>query len=95
VLNGFEDIECFDGCCDHPHTAAGYADLLNQALKAYPTLASLEKAQQTSNPVESESVAGGRRPIEAVLPELASRTLGKRPRAPLPRTPLCLYAALA
>jgi hypothetical protein len=53
----------------------------------------LEKAQQASNPAESESAARGWRPIKVVLPELASRTLGKRRRAPLPSTALCLYAA--
>jgi hypothetical protein len=58
-------------------------------------LDSLEEAQRASNPTKSESAARGRRPIEAVLPEPASRTLGKRRRAPLPRTALCLYAAAA
>jgi hypothetical protein len=71
----------------------GHADLPSQALKAYPMLDSPEKAQQESNPAESESAARGWRPIKVVLPELASRTLGKRRRAPLPRTALCLYAA--
>jgi hypothetical protein len=53
----------------------------------------LEKAQQASNPAESESAARVWRPIKVALPELASRTLGKRRRTPLPRTALCLYAA--
>lgn len=95
MLNRFEDIRRFDPCRDQPHTAMGHADLLSQALKAYPMLDSFENAQQASNPAKSESAATGRRPIKVVLPELASRTLGKRRRAPLPRTALCLYAAAA
>ena len=95
MLNGFEDIALFDRYCDWPHVAMEHAVLLSQALKACPMLDSLEKAQQASNPAMSESTAKGRKPIEAVLPELASRILGKRGRAPLPRTALCLYAAAA
>jgi hypothetical protein len=57
-------------------------------------LDSLEEAQHARKRV-SDSTARSRRPIEAVVPELASRTLGMRGRATLPRNALCLYAAVA
>ena len=64
-----------------------HADLPSQALKACLMLDSLEKAQHASKRV-SESTARGRRPIEAVLPKLASQTLGYPRLTPLPRTTL-------
>jgi hypothetical protein len=64
-----------------------HADLPSQALKACPMLDSLEKAQHASKRV-SERTTRGRRPIEAVMPELASQTLRYTQLTPLPRTTL-------